>query len=90
MVQNWQIKCGILLTIYFRVLGLGLGLGSVALALPPLALLTSLTDINIGVCSPSVTVSNPFYTVTLCSVAVIGCTVDAIGLPFVGSLHQNQ
>jgi len=33
MTQNWQINCGILPTIYVRILGLGIGLGSVSLAL---------------------------------------------------------
>jgi len=40
MTQNWQINCGIFLTIYVRILGLGSV--ALALALTPLALLTSL------------------------------------------------
>ena len=47
MTQNRQINCGIFPTIYVRIVGLGLtyfwlGLGSLAVALTPLALLTSL------------------------------------------------
>jgi len=61
MTQNRQINCGIFPTIYFRILGLGLGsvalalyvsglgigLGLLALALTPLALLTSLMWSNL-------------------------------------------
>jgi len=54
MTQNLQINCGIFPTIYVHILGLGLGsvalalhvsgLGLLALALTPLALLTSLVQ----------------------------------------------
>ena len=44
MTQNWQINSGTFPTIYVRILGLGLT--SVALALTPLALLTSLLLIS--------------------------------------------